>query len=165
MMHLGPRVAALVDGQLSPAEEERAWTHVHECASCRAAVEREGWIKRQLATLSLSAHEVAPAGLKGSLARPPSLTPGPGGRAWVLTESPQETRGRRLSSLAALGAGSAGAAMFGVIALGAAPAGAPLDDRRAPTTSLPGAQSRATASDREVTEAIETVMTAFRMGR
>src|SRR4051812_1640158 len=40
--HLGDRVSALLDGQLTPAEEERAWSHVHDCHQCRDLVEREG---------------------------------------------------------------------------------------------------------------------------
>ena len=50
--HLGSRVSALLDGQLSPAEAERAWAHVHACHACRDLVEREGWVKTRLAGLS-----------------------------------------------------------------------------------------------------------------
>jgi hypothetical protein len=39
-------------------------------------------------------------------------------------------------SLVALGGGAAGAAVMGVLALGAAPADAPTVDRRAPATSI-----------------------------
>ena len=52
MSHLGPRVSALLDGRLDPAEEERCWTHVHSCHTCRDLVEQEGWVKTQLAQLS-----------------------------------------------------------------------------------------------------------------
>ena len=64
--HLGPRVSALLDGQLSPADEERAWEHVHSCHQCRDAVEREGWVKTRLATMQY-AGSAAPSHLKGSL--------------------------------------------------------------------------------------------------
>ena len=53
MGHVGARVSALIDGQLSPAEAERLWAHVHQCGLCRARVEREGWVKTQLAGLAL----------------------------------------------------------------------------------------------------------------
>ena len=33
--HIGTKASALVDGQLSPAEEERAWSHVLTCPGCR----------------------------------------------------------------------------------------------------------------------------------
>ena len=38
--HLGTRVSALLDGQLSAEETERAWEHVHTCHTCRDQVER-----------------------------------------------------------------------------------------------------------------------------
>ena len=65
--HLGARVSALLDGQLSPADEERAWDHVHSCHQCRDAVEREGWVKTRLATMQLGDGATAPSHLKGSL--------------------------------------------------------------------------------------------------
>ena len=40
--HLGARVSALLDGQLSPADEERAWDHVHSCHQCRDAGRARG---------------------------------------------------------------------------------------------------------------------------
>ena len=75
--HLGARVSALLDGQLSPADEERAWDHVHSCHQCRDAVEREGWVKTRLATMQLGrrGRAVPPQGLAAGarhrrLARP-----------------------------------------------------------------------------------------------
>ena len=44
----------------------------------------------------------------------------------------------RRGSLVAIGGGAAGAAVLGVLALGAAPANAPAFDRRGPVTNLPG---------------------------
>ena len=64
--HLGTRVSALLDGQLTPAEAERAWEHVHACHACRDLVEREGWVKTQLAALSGTGG--TPDRLKGELA-------------------------------------------------------------------------------------------------
>jgi len=129
--HLGDRVSALLDGQMSPVEEERAWAHVHACHQCRDLVEREGWIKTRLAGLSFDT-ACAPSSLKGSLLSSLSagLTPGD----LYLTSEP-DPRPRRVS-LVALGGGAAGAAVMGVLALGAAPADAPTLDRRAPTTSI-----------------------------
>ena len=42
--HLGARVSALLDGQLSQAEAEEAWAHVYACHACRDLVEREGYL-------------------------------------------------------------------------------------------------------------------------
>lgn len=129
--HLGDRVSALLDGQLTPAEEERAWSHVHDCHQCRDLVEREGWVKTRLAGLSFEA-AAAPSSLKGSLIS--SLAHGvPPGE--VFLGSAPDPRPRRVT-LVAIGGGAAGAAVMGVLALGAAPADAPTVERRAPTTSI-----------------------------
>jgi hypothetical protein len=128
--HLGTRVSALLDGQLSPVEAERAWEHVHSCHLCRDAVEREGWVKTRLAGLSFDAAS-APEHLKGSLlGGPGDPTPSdayllhPGGRS------------RRHTGLVALGGGAVGAAVVGVLALGMGSADAPSNDRRPPVTNL-----------------------------
>ena len=133
--HLGNRVSALLDGQLSAEESERAWEHVHACHACRDLVEREGWVKTRLAGLSFRcAPPAAPEGLKGSLLGAcqgsPTLTPGESYLA-VDTASP-----RRRSVGLAVGGGAVGAAVMGVLALGVAPADAPTIDRRAPVTSI-----------------------------
>ncbi|HEY3529592.1 MAG TPA: hypothetical protein VGK78_10600 [Nocardioides sp.] len=119
--HLGTRVSALLDGQLSPADEERAWDHVHSCHQCRDAVEREGWVKTRLATMQL-AGAPAPSHLKGSL-----LVSGIVG--WPdLPDHPAlvETGARRRHlGMTGIGGGAVGAAVMGVLALGASPANAP----------------------------------------
>jgi hypothetical protein len=129
--HLGDRVSALLDGQLSPLEEERAWAHVHACHQCRDLVEREGWVKTRLAGLSFDA-ATAPSSLKGSLLSSVSAGLPPGDVYLTIASDP---RPRRIT-MVALGGGAAGAAVMGVLALGAAPADAPTLDRRAPTTSI-----------------------------
>lgn len=133
--HLGSRVSALLDGQLPPADAERAWAHVHACHACRDLVEREGWIKTRLAGLSFDAG-AAPDHLKGSLLGPALL---PGAGTFVGTGPSEyagyDARPRRPLGLVALGGGAVGAAVIGVVALGMAPADVP-GDRRTPTTSL-----------------------------
>ena len=129
-MHLGSRVSALLDGRLPPAEEERAWAHVHECHPCRDLVEREGWVKTRLAGLSLADREEceAPDRLKSSLLGCGSaLTPPHFATATTGVRA-------RHRSLVVIGGGAAGAAVFGVLALGAA--GSPQLERRAPVTDL-----------------------------
>ncbi len=126
MSHLGARVSALLDGRLPAVEEERLWEHVHTCHPCRDLVEREGWVKTQLASLSLD-RGAAPARLKDSLMSPaPALRPEP-----FPTAHPARHRHR---GLALIGGGAAGAAVVGVLALGAA--GAPQIERRAPVGDL-----------------------------
>lgn len=131
--HLGSRVSSLLDGQLPAAEEDRAWEHVHLCPQCRDLVEREGWVKTQLAGLSFGSTD-APADLKGSLlgTEPePGLAPIGGDQLLALSHRP-----RHRSGLVALGGGAVGVAVVGVLALGAAPADVPNLDRRAPVSNL-----------------------------
>jgi hypothetical protein len=135
--HLGVRVSALLDGQMSPEEEERAWDHVHTCHHCRDLVEREGWVKTRLAGLSFGEAAECPSHLRGSLLDASmSMTPG---EAYLVSADP-DTRARK-AGLVAIGSGAVGAAVVGVLALGAAPADVPNLDRRAPATSVnsPGA--------------------------
>ncbi|WP_036490189.1 MULTISPECIES: anti-sigma factor [Nocardioides] len=133
MMHLGSRVSALLDGRLPAAEEERAWAHVHECHPCRDLVEREGWIKTRLAGLSFSDRAAceAPDGLKSSLLAAAgcgsALAPAP----FPTASSTFRSRHR---SLVAIGGGAAGAAVVGVLALGAV--STPQLERRAPVSDL-----------------------------
>ena len=132
--HLGPRVSALLDGQLTADEAERAWAHVHGCHLCRDQVEREGWIKTRLAGSS-SAQGGAPDALKGALL---GLPPGDVFRALSVQRHEQQapSRARRTAGLAAIGGGAVGAAVMGVLALGAAPADLPNGDRRLPTSQI-----------------------------
>ncbi|NPC95866.1 anti-sigma factor [Nocardioides sp. zg-DK7169] len=123
--HLGNRVSALLDGQLSEAEAERAWAHVHQCHGCRDQVEREGWVKTRLAGLALGASE-APDGLKGSLRGAPLGVP-PGDAYLALATAP--SRRPRRTTLVAVGGGALGVAVVGVLALGTGPASAPQVDR------------------------------------
>jgi anti-sigma factor RsiW len=129
--HVGSRAGALIDGQLPATEADRLWDHVLNCPACRAQVEREGWVKTQLAGLA-QCRPTAPASssLRGSLA---------GVRYGDLPlpdQSPAEHADRRrLMALAVAGAGTFGVAMVGVIAL-SVPADAPGVDRRNPATSL-----------------------------
>lgn len=110
--HLGDRVSALLDDQLSPEDAERAWAHVHQCYECRDRVEREGWVKRRL---SCAPTRGVSDSLKGAL-----MTPGE-----LYLQDDHEARSRRTATIAALGGGAVGAAVMGVLALGTAPAAAP----------------------------------------
>jgi hypothetical protein len=183
MMHLGHRVGALIDGQLGPAEEERAWSHVHSCGTCRVAVEREGWVKRQLVTLSLSDQGAAPQRLKGSLCgqlvNQPTFAPYPREASVAFNG-----RDRRINGLGLIGVGSVGVAILGVLAFGAAPAQTPSVERRLPTAIFPRtpaaegpftepapgplsgpASIRSTApTNREAANLIRVVVSTWRMG-
>lgn len=137
MTHLGSRVSALLDGRLAPGEEERCWSHVHECHACRDLVEHEGWVKTQLAQLSFGPSST-PDTLKSSLL----------GGCGALAPAPFVTAGHRSRrGLVAIGGGAASACVFGVLALGVA--GNPAIEPAPPATDLSGPTSPATpASDR-----------------
>lgn len=134
--HLGRRVSDLLDGQLSAAESEAAWDHVHSCHVCRDDVEREGWVKTRLSALTFDddLSGCAPDRLKGALlGMPPGDCflggGGGGGIHHDLTNFSSRSRSRR--GMAAIGGGAAGAAVMGVLALGAAaPADIPVPERR-----------------------------------
>lgn len=126
--HLGPRVSALLDGQLSVRDAEEAWAHVYACHPCRDLVEREGWVKTRLAGLDGTGCDGAPSGLKGSLlSMPPGNAP--------LMATPCAGHGRRHAGAVVIGGGAVGAAMLGILALGFAPGSAPAD-RRPPATQV-----------------------------
>jgi len=149
-MHLGSRVSALLDGRLPADEEERAWSHVHECHPCRDLVEREGWVKTRLAGLSLADRTDcgAPDRLKDSLLASCTRSAGQTSRLAPLpfATAPPGPRPRH-RSLVVIGGGAAGAAVVGVLALGAA--GTPQLDRRAPSDlSRPTPSSNPTVEDR-----------------
>jgi anti-sigma factor RsiW len=132
--HLGSRTSALLDGQLTPEETERAWEHVHACHACRDLVEREGWVKTRLAGLSFDvASPSAPTTLKGSLMG--AMLAGPPGDAYLALGAGADHRRRGLG-LAAIGGGAVGAAVMGVLVFGVAPAGGPSIDRQPPVTSI-----------------------------
>ncbi len=142
--HLGDTVSALVDGQLGPEESEQAWRHVVQCPACRRLVEREGWVKRQLAwrpqvtespsqrllgnlyDLGGPAPVAHPRGAAVPAARSASNTAETREalEAWAAVEA-LEQRGRpwRRAGIALVGAGSVSAAVFGLSALSTAPLG------------------------------------------
>lgn len=138
--HLGSTVSALVDGQLDPETTERAWSHVMTCPPCRRLVEREGWVKRQLAEMAGSSPAAPPADLVGSLHDLDVDTR----EAWAAVERLEDrARTRRRAGIAALGAGSVSAAVLGLstlsgatLGIGGAPSSPPATSLTRPTPSL-----------------------------
>ena len=49
--HLGARVAAVVDGELDPGDQQRALSHVARCQQCRAALAEQRAARRLVAAL------------------------------------------------------------------------------------------------------------------
>lgn len=130
--HLGARASALLDGQLSAEEAERCWTHVAACDECHDLVQREGWLKRRLAGLGCAPDAGAPDGLKGALLGGPSPTT----EEILLGLEHSRQSHRRALAFAAFGGGAVGAAMMGILAVGAGPAAAPTFHRHTPVTTV-----------------------------
>ncbi len=146
--HLGITVSALVDGQLDASSAERAWAHVHGCPTCCRQVEREGWVKTQLAAMTGDEGR-PPAQLLGSLYGmgaeehgAPAVAAEPSAEAsWVAVgEIERQGRGRRRAGIALVGAGSVSVAVLGfasltgsTLGIGGGPSSAPT---RMPTTVI-----------------------------
>jgi hypothetical protein len=150
--HLGIAVSALLDGQLDPSSAERAWAHVHTCGTCARQVEREGWVKTRLASMTGDDAVPPPQQLLGSLYGLGSSAPHPdpatsGAAAWAAVEAIERRgRTRRRTGLAVAGAGSVSVAVLGLASLtgstlgigGAAPEGPPTTAlSRAPVAGTP----------------------------
>jgi hypothetical protein len=138
--HLGSSVSALVDGQMDAASAERAWSHVMTCPRCRRLVEREGWVKTQLASMGGSEPSARLIGSLFELDERP--VPAAAFEAWIAVDTiERKGRGRRRAGLALVGAGSVSAAVFGFASLGAVglgigtPAGTPATSLTRPTAS------------------------------
>jgi anti-sigma factor RsiW len=52
MSHLGHRLSALIDGELSAAERDRVHAHLASCAACRAEAKELRELKRNMGGLS-----------------------------------------------------------------------------------------------------------------
>jgi anti-sigma factor RsiW len=50
--HLGPRISALVDGELDPSDAERALAHVASCPQCHADLDAERHAKSRVSALA-----------------------------------------------------------------------------------------------------------------
>lgn len=121
--HIGSTASALVDGQLSAAEEERAWRHVLGCAGCRRLVEREGWIKQRLAGLAGPSPLSAPPSLLGNLYDVD---------AWAEVDEIERRSTRRRATVALVGAGSVGVAVLALLTVTTPPAGNGVPPSRGP---------------------------------
>ena len=137
--HIGAKVSALVDGQLSSVEEERAWSHVLACPGCRRLVEHEGWTKRQLGLLSDEPprQSAPPAQLVGSL-----YDVG----AWATVDGIERRSTRRRAAVVLVGGGAFGAAVFGLVAVTGPTLGGEVPTRPSPATIRGDAPGTTTGS-------------------
>lgn len=131
--HVGNKVSALVDGQLSEDEAEQIWSHVLVCPPCRRAAEQVGWTKTRVwsACHAPAATREVPMTLLGSLYAVEA-------RAELRAEIMAEVRAefqeelrtevgrveraaRRRTTVAIVGVSSASLAMMGLMAVAASP--------------------------------------------
>jgi anti-sigma factor RsiW len=121
--HIGTKASALVDGQLPPAEEERAWSHVLTCPGCRRLVEHEGWVKRQLGSLSTPGRLDPPPQLLGSLYAVD---------AWAAVDEIEKQSRRRRTAAVVVGGGAVGACVLGLLTITGGPASRDVPARPSP---------------------------------
>jgi hypothetical protein len=133
--HIGPKASALVDGQLSPEEEEQAWSHVLSCPGCRQLVEREGWTKRQLGTLSGSSVDEPPVGLLGSLYDVDVRV------AWAEVKVIERRSVRRRTTAVVVGGSAVGACALALLAVTGSPVGRGEAPSRPTPTNISGGAS------------------------
>lgn len=105
MTHLGDRLSALVDGELSHDERDRVLAHLTRCAACRELVESERAVKARLVglappplppTLVARLRDLpAPSSLPGAPMATPGLTTASRGGAVVSAPTLPARRLRR----------------------------------------------------------------------
>lgn len=122
--HIGSKVSALVDGQLPPDEEERAWSHVLTCPGCRRLVEHEGWTKRQLGELCGAPTVDPPPQLLGTLYAVD---------AWSAVDEIEKRHRRRRTAVVLVGGGAVSACLLGIVTV----AGGPTSRGEVPTRPSP----------------------------
>lgn len=123
--HLGgTKISDLLDDRLAEQDAELAWAHVDDCAVCQQHLETEAWVKNALSALPEPRSGLSEA-FRGRLCDDRLIASYAEAGSWVLPTTDADQRRHRWT-LAAVGGGAVGAAMLGVVALGAtSPAPAP----------------------------------------
>ncbi|GAB3074499.1 hypothetical protein [Nocardioides zeae] len=123
--HLGgTTISDLLDDRLAEHDAELAWAHVDDCDVCQQHLETEAWVKNALSALPEPRCGLSEA-FRGRLCDDELIASYAQAGSWVLPPTAADQRRHRWT-LAAVGGGAVGAAMLGVVALGAtSPAPAP----------------------------------------
>ncbi len=108
MSHLGQRISALIDGELSNAERDRVLTHIAGCDACRQEAVALRALKQRMHTLGEAMADAALTGRLMAMAMPPDGRPWTARPAWrsrgVLPAARMLTAGILASAVAGLGA-------------------------------------------------------------
>ena len=86
MSHLGQRISALIDGELSDTERDRVLTHIAGCDACRQEAVALRALKQRMHSLGEAMVDAALTGRLMAMAMPPD------GRPWT-TRPPWRSRG------------------------------------------------------------------------
>ena len=86
MSHLGQRISALIDGELSDAERDRVLTHIAGCDECRQEAVALRALKQRMHSLGEAMVDAALTGRLMAMAMPPD------GRPWT-ARAPWRSRG------------------------------------------------------------------------
>ena len=87
MSHLGQRISALIDGELSDSERDRVLTHIAGCDDCRQEAVALRALKQRMHSLGEAMVDAALTGRLMAMAMPPD------GRPWTARQ-PWRPRGR-----------------------------------------------------------------------
>jgi anti-sigma factor RsiW len=112
MSHLGDRITALVDGRLSPAEQDKVLAHVRHCAVCRDELAHEQWVAERLQHLP----GAEPSAALLMALKDLDAGVGPAG-VFILSDDPAVAWGwpaRRRAGVLAAGAGTIAAGVLGL---------------------------------------------------
>ena len=77
MSHLGQRISALIDGELSDSERDRVLTHIAGCDACRQEAVALRALKQRMHSLGEAMVDAALTGRLMAMAMPPD------GRPWT----------------------------------------------------------------------------------
>jgi len=113
--HLGERLSALIDGELSDTQRERVLAHLAGCEDCRREAAALRLLKRRMHTLGDAAG--GDALTWRLLALRPAGTQGQPARRAARAHSPGTRRRRHAWSLAAAGVATAGLGLTGAVFL------------------------------------------------
>jgi hypothetical protein len=108
MSHLGQRISALIDGELSESERDRVLTHLAGCDACRQEAVALRALKQRMHSLGEAMADAALTGRLMAMAMPPDGRPWTARPAWrprgVFPAARMLTAGILASAVAGLGA-------------------------------------------------------------